>query len=221
MEYNFVTLHYDDLSLPMDDAFVIEESSLDDKENDLKDWFHSIMDRDSDEESIRQSTVEWLKAIEKIKCGEEKRRRRIRNDGGKEMEGDEELEEEEEDMNEWNAEHFCRIVSKICSKEKRFVVNELSMLICGEFYDVFCVRNVLKIINETIQLMISSSLSCLLVMKDLISLSSRIQQVKQRWCDKALFRMSPNCAFEFDRSQQIVRCCDSCLHSIDVASKFL
>ncbi|ETO05647.1 hypothetical protein RFI_31748, partial [Reticulomyxa filosa] len=173
-----------------------------DLESEMKNWLNTITDADSDGECIRESTVQWLNAIETAKYN------RGRNSS-----------------DDWTAENMSASIVSICEKEHRFVVDELAEVICGQFFDVFAIRNVVKIIHEIIQLIRScpsfSASSFSLLIKDPVVLSKRIHHLKRRWCRKISWQLSPTCALEFDRSQQIVRSCHYCLDSIAMTFKLL
>ncbi|ETO26436.1 hypothetical protein RFI_10701 [Reticulomyxa filosa] len=136
-------------------------------------WLDMITDENSDEECIRESTVQWLDAISVAKCDSGNSNSKSsdnKNSGG---------------QVEWNANNMNEVVLNICRTEQRFMLDELAEMIGGPFFNVFSIRNVVTIIQETIQLTqscpLSSALSFAFLTSDPIALFKRIHQLKRRW----------------------------------------
>jgi len=105
-------------------------------------------------------------------------------------------------------------MTEFAQNEKRYVIDELLAVITSDFYDVFCVRNIVKIIDEILQMVLPNPQLYNHMCQDAKLVEQRIQALQQRWCGKPLFQVSANYSLEFDRSQQIVQCCNDCLNTI-------
>lgn len=104
------------------------------------------------------------------------------------------------------------VLTSFACRNERYVVDELVAVIAGsEFFDVFCVRNIVKIVECILKMTWVDQRS---LCQDLTQVKKQIQLVKQKWCDKSCFRVSNHCSVEFDRSQQVVQCCNACLNTI-------
>jgi len=159
-------------------------------ENELQRWLVSITDRNCNEEDIRDCTVEWLKVLEK---------------GNHDVKKDELIE-------------MMLNIFITNTLDKHFVVDELLSVISKDFYDAFCVRNILKIIHHLIKRFDDNDSNTGPFFQDFKCVETQISKIKKQWSVSSCVRFSTNCSFEFQRSQQIVKCCNACLDTIAAMS---
>jgi len=126
------------------------------------------------------------------------------------------LEALEKAKNDWNEKSIVVILTTIARTDKKYIVDELLAVIKKDFYDVFCVRNIIKIIDEIFQ--VTPPTHYRFMYQDLQDVKKQFQKIKTQWCQKSSFQISNNCCLEFDRSQQIVHSCNDCLNTISLRS---
>ncbi|ETO25196.1 hypothetical protein RFI_11940 [Reticulomyxa filosa] len=158
-----------------------------DMKDQLREWLNSITDENCYEEDLRFSTVQWLEALENPRSNSW-------NEGRKDRTNNIEM-----------------ILASFAKTDQRYIVDELLSVIAGDFFDVFCVRNIMKIVQYLLKMALIHQRY---MYRDLRHVKRQIQLVKKKWCHKSSFKVANNYCVEFERSQQIEQCCNACLHTI-------
>jgi len=163
-----------------------------DREDEIRDWFTSIIDRNSYGDYVRLCTVQLLDAFENCQR---------------------DIQENDSDNNneDESAESIIVYLDSIAKTSQQYIADKLLALITSDFYDVFCIRNIVKIVHHILKTAMPQHRG---MYQNLKQVQKQIQQVKDQWSGNCSFRVSPNFSLEFERSQQIVQCCNACLDTI-------
>ncbi|ETO31161.1 hypothetical protein RFI_05960, partial [Reticulomyxa filosa] len=162
-----------------------------DREAEIREWVNLLIDGNCNEEETRFGSAKLLEAFES-------------------------------DQNRNDEKNVMEIVLTAFAKDRphsshSLFVDQLLSIISSDFYDVFCVRNIVKLIHQMILCDIairSSSWRSTYLFQDLNQVQEVITQIKLKWSNPLLVPMSTHCRLELPPSKQIVKCCNACLQTI-------